>query len=137
MKLVDNITGVEVLAGDECIALLATEEVGRLAVSVSGHPHVVPVNYVMDGDAVVFRSGDGTKFSAAGTVVAFEVDRFDRGTRSGWSVVVQGRAEEVTAADQPELVERVSSLPLSPWASFDKPHLLRIRPTHISGRRVG
>ncbi len=52
---------VERLAPDECWDLLAQTNVGRLAVLVDGHPDIFPVNYVLDGDSIVFRTGAGTK----------------------------------------------------------------------------
>jgi len=57
----------------------------------------LPVNYTLIDGFVVFRSGEGTKVDAVpGAKVAFEVDQFDGVSRTGWSVVVQGRAEEIT-----------------------------------------
>jgi hypothetical protein len=43
---------------DACIELMKTQSVGRLAVADHGYypPHIVPVNFAVDGDAVVFRS---------------------------------------------------------------------------------
>jgi nitroimidazol reductase NimA-like FMN-containing flavoprotein (pyridoxamine 5'-phosphate oxidase superfamily) len=122
----------------ECLALLATHEVGRLAVVVGGRPLVLPVTYVLDGEHVVFRTAAGSKL--AGAVrgpVAFEVDELDARTRQGWSVLVQGRAEEVTAYDSPAARERVTALPLQPWADGDRPHWLRIVPSAVTGRRLG
>jgi nitroimidazol reductase NimA-like FMN-containing flavoprotein (pyridoxamine 5'-phosphate oxidase superfamily) len=138
MKLAADNTGVEVIPTDGCLALLATEEIGRLGVVVGGQPHVVPVNYALDGDAVVFRSADGTKLDGASrSSVVFEVDHFDRDTRSGWSVIVHGRAEEVTSLSDPALVSRVARLDVQPWADFPKDHVVRIVPRSITGRRVG
>jgi hypothetical protein len=68
--------------------------------------------------------------------VVFEVDETDEQTRSGWSVVVHGLAQEVTAADTRTL-ERVRALPLEPWAEGRKPYYVRITPRFVSGRRVG
>jgi len=138
MKLIASNTGVEIISSDRCLELLATEEIGRLGVIVGGQPHVVPVNYALDGDAIVFRSADGTKLDgAARASVVFEVDRFDRATRTGWSVIVHGRAEEVTALSDPALVDRVARVQLDPWADFPKDHVVRIVPRTITGRRVG
>jgi nitroimidazol reductase NimA-like FMN-containing flavoprotein (pyridoxamine 5'-phosphate oxidase superfamily) len=80
----------------ECIHLLATMTVGRLGFVHEGGPEVLPVNYVLDGDAVVFATNTGMKLwgSTRGRVV-FEVDQTDPVTRSGWSVVVHGLAQEV------------------------------------------
>lgn len=137
MTTVDARTGVEWLDRDECLRLLAAEEVGRLAVVDRGAPVVFPVNYALDDETVVFRTDEGTKLGAAGRAPAcFEVDRFDRRRRTGWSVVVAGRLEEVTAYDTATL-ERVRALAVDPWAGGAKAHWLRLAPGRITGRRVG
>jgi hypothetical protein len=64
------------------------------------------------------------------------VDQLDPANRSGWSVVVHGWAQEVTDYDSTELVGRVRSLALSPWAEFDNPHLVRVASHTMTGRRV-
>ena len=40
---------------DSCWGYLDTAEVGRLATSVNDQPEVFPVNYVVDGQSIVFR----------------------------------------------------------------------------------
>ena len=126
------------LTPEECLELLADQYVGRLAVIVDGRPEIFPINYVRDGDSVVFRTNSGTKLS--GTTqgeVAFEVDLIDHRTASGWSVVLHGVAQEVTELDRADLQERLRSLPLGVWAGGDRPHLVRIAPRQITGRHVG
>ena len=61
-------------------------------------PHIVPVNYVLVGEAPVFRTGPGSKLDAAAesAPVASEVDAAEEATRPGWSVVVRGALAEVT-----------------------------------------
>jgi nitroimidazol reductase NimA-like FMN-containing flavoprotein (pyridoxamine 5'-phosphate oxidase superfamily) len=136
MSLVDRRTGLEVISPDACRALLAGEEVGRLALVIGGAPSIFPVNFALDGDAVVFRTAPGTKLDHAGrSTVAFEVDGIDREARTGWSVVVVGRLEEVDQFDAATLA-RVSALALYPWAEGAKDHWLRLVPTRISGRRI-
>jgi nitroimidazol reductase NimA-like FMN-containing flavoprotein (pyridoxamine 5'-phosphate oxidase superfamily) len=136
MRIADARTGIEVLDRAACLLLLADDVVGRLAFVDGGAPAIVVVNYVLDGDAVVFRSGPGTKLrTGVRAPVAFEIDRLDRESRSGWSVVVTGRLEEVTD-HRSTLLQRVQALPIDPWAEGDKPHLLRLVPTAITGRRV-
>ena len=138
MRLVDDQSRIEWLDRDDCVRLLATQQVGRLAFVVGGAPEVLPVNYVLDGEAVVFATAAGTKLSFAERgPVAFEVDDTDAATRVGWSVVVRGRAHVVTELDAPGTLERLRALPLSPWAGGERPHLVRIEPTAITGRRVG
>ncbi|HET6949342.1 MAG TPA: pyridoxamine 5'-phosphate oxidase family protein [Acidimicrobiales bacterium] len=133
---IDARTGLEIIDPDECRRLLATEEVGRLALDDGGTPAVFPVNYLLDGAAVVFRTAPGTKLAAGPRRrVAFEIDQFDREARTGWSVVVVGRLHEVTEFD-PATLRRVSALPIEPWAGGDKPHWMRLVPERISGRRI-
>jgi nitroimidazol reductase NimA-like FMN-containing flavoprotein (pyridoxamine 5'-phosphate oxidase superfamily) len=136
MRFVDSRTGIEVLERRECLELLAGDVIGRVAVLSGGAPVVFPVNYALDGEAVVFRTAPGTKLAASGRGPAsFEIDCFDREARSGWSVVVVGRLEEATAYDG-ALLDRVSHLPVEPWADGEKAYWMRLVPTRITGRRV-
>lgn len=128
----------EVLDADTCRNLLATLSVGRIAVSVVGWPPVIrPVSYAYDESSrsIVFRSGRGSKLTALllSGHAAFEVDSVDEITGLAWSVIAQGRTEEIT--DPSELV-RIERLGVQRWAPGDKPHWLRIRPEVISGRSL-
>ncbi len=120
----------------ECLALLEAEDVGRLAI-VQGHvPAIFPVNYVLDGRDVVFRTAPGTKLQhGRDTLAAFEIDHLDRPTRTGWSVVVTGRLEQVTALDRAR-ERRLRALPIAPWAAGDKPVVMRLTPGTITGRII-
>ena len=128
----------EVLYEEECLRLLATQEVGRLAVIEGGYgPLIVPVNYVVDGGAVVFVTDSGTKLrGATRSPVAFEVDHLDPHTRSGWSVVLRGLAHELGGKDRDVLRDRLTAVSFHPWVPGDKPYLVRIAATTISGRRI-
>jgi uncharacterized protein len=122
----------------QCLDLLRTQAIGRLAVADHGHypPHIVPVNFVLDGDTVVFRSDPGLKFRLsvlAEHSVSFEVDSIDGDGRMGWSVVVQGRAELLAPGDVAALTAGSS---LHPWAPGEKRGWVRITPYAITGRRV-
>lgn len=120
----------------ECRSLLAAASVGRIGLSIDALPVVMPVNFVVDGDRVVFRTGTGAKLRQAlqGAVVCFEVDDVDRLYHTGWSVLVTGHAAEI--ADRTEL-DRVRALPLRSWAELDEEHFVEIRIELLSGRRVG
>lgn len=135
MTWFDPQTGAEILEQRECLALLAEEEVGRVGIIEGGSPLILPVNYALDGEAIVFRTGEGSKLDAArGRSACFEIDGGDRARRVGWSVVVRGRLTEVTTFDRPTL-DRVQLL-ADPWIE-GRSHVLRLEPEHISGRRVG
>lgn len=123
---------VRELGPDECRRLLATQCMGRIAVSEPGSgPHVVPVNFVMYDGAIVFRTGDGAKSRLLGNgPVSFQVDCADPYHRVGWSVLVRGHADEAPAAAIAEHVH------VEPFAPGDKPHWMRIVPEQITGRSI-
>ncbi|HVT75873.1 MAG TPA: pyridoxamine 5'-phosphate oxidase family protein [Acidimicrobiales bacterium] len=136
MRSVDARTGIEVLDRGECLRRLAADEIGRLAVIDGVTPLIFPVNYVLDGDTIVFRTNPGTKLDHGPRAQAcFEVDHFDHADHTGWSVVAVGRLEEVTRYD-PAAFERVRALPIDPWASGDKTHWMRVVPDRFTGREV-
>jgi uncharacterized protein len=128
--------GLEVLPFDECLRLLASVPVGRVGFFADGEVVVLPVNHVVDGQDVVFRTAQGSKLSAAEGqhLAAFEADHYDERSRSGWSVVVSGRAEVVdTEAD----IQRLSRSGLHPWvAATERPFWIRIRPVSVTGRQT-
>lgn len=128
---------VEELSRDEMLRLLSAQEVGRLAVDVDGYPQVFPVNYRMDADIVVFRTNRGTKLRAANHQnVSFEVDDVDLRTRTGWSVLVEGVAEDVTDFRPTTAVKRAHELPIVPWVGGNRPRVVRVIPVRITGRRI-
>ena len=130
-------TRVHELDDDECRALLAATEVGRVGFVIDGQPFVVPVNYVFEDGSVIVRTGFGTLLTGASLApVAFEIDGFDGAERSGWSVQVQGMGHDVTDALDARS-EHVQTVEVSPWAPGDKPRLLRIDARTITGRRFG
>jgi nitroimidazol reductase NimA-like FMN-containing flavoprotein (pyridoxamine 5'-phosphate oxidase superfamily) len=135
MTRVDRRTGVEVIDRKECLELLAGEVLGRIAVIEGSGPLILPVNYALHEDQVVFRTGPGSKLAAShGSQGCFEVDGHDRATRSGWSVVVRGRLEEVTAFNA-KLLAQIEDL-AEPWLGTERPYVVRLVPAIISGRRV-
>ncbi|MDZ4827530.1 MAG: pyridoxamine 5'-phosphate oxidase family protein [Actinomycetota bacterium] len=137
MKPVGARRGVEHLDRAECLRRLGAHRVGRVGLSVGGRPEIFPVNYVFDGEAIVFRTDPGTKLDAAGRAdVCFEIDELDHEFHSGWSVVAHGRLEELTRYLGPD-AQRGFALPVDPWAQGLKAHWLRIVPGYVSGRRIG
>ena len=128
--------GLEMLPFDDCLRLLASVPVGRVGFFADGEIVVLPVNHVVDGQDVVFRTAHGSKLSAAGglDLAAFEVDHYNEQARSGWSVLVTGRAEIVEAEAE---IQRLSRRGLHPWVTaIQRPFWVRIRPTSVSGRRA-
>jgi nitroimidazol reductase NimA-like FMN-containing flavoprotein (pyridoxamine 5'-phosphate oxidase superfamily) len=106
-------------------------------VNAEDHPLIFPVNFAMDGTTIVIRTRAGTKLSAAQHAnVTFEVDEIDRRTRSGWSVLVRGLAEEVGAEHRADLVARTHATGVQPWAPGDAGHWVRLIPHQVTGRRI-
>jgi uncharacterized protein len=129
-------SGMEIIPRKECLRLLAGHTVGRLGFVVGDQPMVLPVNYGIEGDIVVFRTDEGSKLEAAlGAKVAFEIDSVDFGARSGWSVVVQGIAREITD-DADWFAESLRRIAAPTWVPTAPEHYVRIDPTFISGRRI-
>ncbi|MER5435247.1 pyridoxamine 5'-phosphate oxidase family protein [Streptomyces sp. NPDC002588] len=123
------------LSGAECATLLSTHGVGRLAVSTALGPVIVPVNYSVVDDTIVFRTALGaTPSLAAGCPVAFEVDRIDDVFSEGWSVLVRGHARIVTdIGEVRRLAQQVHS---APWAGGRRDQWVRIEPYAVTGRRI-
>jgi nitroimidazol reductase NimA-like FMN-containing flavoprotein (pyridoxamine 5'-phosphate oxidase superfamily) len=128
---------MNVLSTDECFALLATHEIGRVGVLAGGYPLILPVNYRLDGTTVVIRTHPGTILrSAEHANVTFEVDEVDRVSRSGWSVLIRAQAEEVGEGHRAEMIERTHRTGVEPWAPGVKDSWIRLITHEISGRRI-
>lgn len=120
---------------DECRDRLSTHGVGRVGMTTAAGPVVVPVNYSVVDGAVVYRTAPGTLTAAPdGTEVAFEVDHIDEAQSEGWSVLVMGRAQQITdPREAHRLAERAYS---RPWAGGDRGLWVRIEPVQVTGRRI-
>ena len=128
---------VESLTADECHRLLATREVGRLAVVVGGYPEVFPVNYAVVRDRVVIRTDPGLKLAHARFErVCFQVDELDWAHRTGWSVLVKGVVHEMKEGDRHEEELGVAAARIRPWAGGVKAHILVVTPVSVTGRRI-
>ena len=127
--------GLEVLERDECLRLLEMAVIGRVALSSGALPVILPVNFLLDGERILLRTGKGTKLdhALAGAVVAFEVDDINRWRHRGWSVAVTGVA---TVVDDPDDLARIECLPLAHWAPGTGEHVLALSVEMISGRRL-
>lgn len=129
-------SGLEILDHDECMELLASVPIGRVAMIDSGEIAVLPVNHVVDGGRVCFRSAPGAKLDAGimQHVVTFEADGYDPEARTGWSVVVKGRADLVT---DPDDLERLRNSGVRPWSNPTfRTNWVTLHATSITGRRI-
>jgi uncharacterized protein len=124
-------TDQAVLSIDECWDLLKSQEFGRLAYVSNGELAITPLNYAVDGDQLVFRTADGSKLRAlvGNSGVAFEIDHIDGELAA--SVLVRGSAELLSADDE----GRLEQAGLRAWLGDQRPVLVAIRPTSVTGRR--
>jgi len=110
----------------ECWELVRSMSVGRLALSISALPAILPVQYYVDGDELAVCLGH---FAVAGrsiddAVVAFAVDNVSA-TSDGWTVQVQGTAR----------TEKVLGTPTQcgqPTAG----QIVHLEPVIITGHRI-
>ena len=123
-----------VLSQRECLALLRTEQVGRVVFTEKALPAVIPVTFAVLDDAIVLATRAGSRLarSACGGVLAFEADRLDPVTRTGWSVVVTGMAEYVV---DPADEARIRTV-LDPWTPGGNNLVMRLPLTVMTGRRI-
>lgn len=128
-------TEIEILSEEECLELLRSRRVGRIAVVDHGQPLIFPVNYAADDRAVVFRTAPGMKLTEARmSKVAFEVDEVDMDAGVAWSVMVQGIGYEITGTLD-GLSERLRTLVVEPMAPGERSNWVAVMRREISGRR--
>jgi nitroimidazol reductase NimA-like FMN-containing flavoprotein (pyridoxamine 5'-phosphate oxidase superfamily) len=123
------------LTSTECVDRLRRTEIGRIAVSTADGPVVIPVNYTMDGDCVVFRTSAYAELAAhGGDRVAFEIDEIEPDMRRGWSVLVVGTAQLIEDVD--DVVESGLAQALRSWAPGVRNLFIKITPRRVTGRDV-
>jgi uncharacterized protein len=130
-----NGTALEHLSSDECMRLMASVPVGRIAYTRQALPAVEVVNFTVDRGDIVFRTDAGGKLTAAisDAVVAFEADSMDFTRHTGWSVTVVGQCRTVTDSEEVRRLERSG---LRPWAPGERKHYIKITPVIVNGRRL-
>jgi uncharacterized protein len=128
-------TGLIELDPAECMELLAAKSVGRIAYATETGARILPVNYILLDDSVIFRTVPAGEIfhHALNSICAFEIDETDEFFESGWSVVVVGRLQLATEDDFARM--RYGKLP-EPWAGGSRWMFVRLPCEHVSGRRV-
>jgi nitroimidazol reductase NimA-like FMN-containing flavoprotein (pyridoxamine 5'-phosphate oxidase superfamily) len=128
-------TVLEEVSEEECLELLASRSVGRLAVVFHGQPLILPAIYFLDERTVAVHTDPDVIHDAATLgKVAFEVDSVHPGSHEGWTVVVLGVGEHITDALDPwsqRLMSRARQLPWVPgkqsWVEIASPTFRRRR----------
>jgi hypothetical protein len=127
--------GLEILSEEQCRELLDSRDLGRIAFPLGDETEIFPVNYSTDGTIIVFRTAPGTKLAQSTlSRVAFEVDDWDPAAKIGWSVVLKGVAQEVTAGSDP-FSTALRAGEVDPLAPGKHEHWIAVYPAEITGRR--
>ncbi|WP_067465410.1 pyridoxamine 5'-phosphate oxidase family protein [Actinomadura macra] len=130
---------LEELDRAECLRLIAPGGIGRVAYDDGEGPTVVPVNYAVDGESVIFRTSVSgrlnrsllTAVTGGDVRAAFEVDHIEETSRQGWSVLLRGGAHRLS--DE----ERDKAVRVDPWPGGEREAWFRLAATEVSGRRLG
>jgi uncharacterized protein len=140
---------VREMSREEIARLLGRGWYGHLGCSRDGHPYVVPMSYVYDGDDIYFFTTEGTKteFIAANHEVCFQVEEVE--SPDDWqSVMLTGRAELLRDAAEieramylvsernPSLSPALSQTKIGAWTRISRIALYRLRPEAVYGRRT-
>jgi nitroimidazol reductase NimA-like FMN-containing flavoprotein (pyridoxamine 5'-phosphate oxidase superfamily) len=129
-------TALEEIGEEECLELLASQSVGRLAVVHDGQPFIFPSPYFLDGRTVAVHTGlDVMRDAATLGKVAFEVDSVQLAVHQGWSVVVLGVGEHITDALDSWSKRLMSRARQLPWAPGSESWVAIASPT-FRGRRT-
>ncbi|MFF2467000.1 pyridoxamine 5'-phosphate oxidase family protein [Streptomyces mirabilis] len=124
------------LGREESLALLASVPLGRLGLSQQALPTIRLVNHLVDCGHIVIRTHTESALlrdPSLAEVVVYEADQIDLEARTGWSVMVTGRASLVT---DPLDVAHYQQL-LTPWIDIDIDHVVQITAGIVTGYRLG
>jgi transcriptional regulator with XRE-family HTH domain len=123
---------LEPMRHEECVVLLATGSIGRIAFDGADELVVFPVNYCYHDGLIVFRTAaDSTVAQYDLEPVAFEIDQIDEGFQDGWSVLVNGALRPATPEEAAAVRDQVT-----PWAGGTRDTYMVVAPDHVTGRRI-
>ena len=134
-SLLDRGGRLETLGRDECRRLLSSTNIGRLGYCADFGPRIMPMNYRLLDESVIFRTGLDSEASHQlfDHPIAFEVDQVDEFLQTGWSVLVVGNAQPLDEASL-RLLDFGQSP--EPWPEGRRSLVVQLPLTMMSGRRV-
>ena len=107
---------------EEAAGFLSEAPVAHLGLVSEGKPYVTPMAFVVDDGAILFRARPGRKLEAIAEnpAVCIEACSFNESTGDWQSVIINGRAAEVT---DPAVGERAVTMLLEKYANQVGPPL--------------
>jgi len=131
-----TIAAVELVELDRgaCLSLLTDSDLGRVVFTEAALPAAEPVNYVLDGQEVLFLTASARTLTATlRAVVAFQANEIDPLTHTGWSVLGIGQAYEVA---DPERLAALAGRGPNWWASGRTARVVAIPLQRLTGHRL-
>ena len=128
---------VEVLTESKCRQLLGGGVFGRVGLCTPDGPLILPVNYSVVSESIVFRTAEDGVISQHdwSRPLAFEVDHVDYADHKGWSVLAVGPARPLQDPD--EVAHVLRTWEPRPWAAGPRPLHVRLTWERLTGRRLG
>ena len=129
------------LSREDCSRLLTAGVAGRVALGTPTGPHIVPVNYAVDGEPGQSRSWSARRRTACSGPTAATPRSASRSTSSTTSSSAAGASSSAGARrfvdDHEELAEIARSWQPRPWAEGQRNLVVRIPWTEVTGRQLG
>jgi hypothetical protein len=123
------------LTRGESLRLVGSVPFGRIVFTARALPAIQPVPHLLAGQQIIIRASLGAAISSAvhgtPTIVAYQADLIDPVERTGWSVVVVGRARRVAGEALTASYRR--SLP---WIDEDMDDVIAIDADLVTGFRI-
>ena len=133
----DAVPYLRELDDEECIALLRSHNLGRIAFCRLNLPVVLPINFrlveLTNHRWIVIRTRPGNIIDRTPMPVAFEIDGADPHRRVGWSVLVRGH---LAPLDPDIAIELGQSMDPDPWIAIDRDRWLVIDIALVTGREL-
>ena len=124
---------VQHLGETECWGRLLGAQLGRLAFDGRDSVEILPLNYVLRGRTIVFRTtADAAFLPQQRRPVSFEIDGWN--THTAWSVIAHGRLRRT---HDPDAVAREAASGLPPWVPEDgvpRSEIVELEIDAVSGR---
>lgn len=121
----------------ECLALLATTTVGRVAFVDADGIQLIPLNFAVIDEEIYFRTHPETvlhTLAEGHDSVAFEIDHHGEVSPAGWNVTVKGSTARVSDPDLHAQVMATSRL--RPWVGGVRGEVIHLTRRSVAGRRV-
>ncbi|MFK4299203.1 nitroimidazol reductase NimA-like FMN-containing flavoprotein (pyridoxamine 5'-phosphate oxidase superfamily) [Arthrobacter sp. GAS37] len=126
----------EELSEEQCRDFLRSNTTGRFGFVRQGRVVILPVNYLVDGQSIYFRTAsDGSiADSVPSPEASFQIDDSRADRSEGWSVLLTGASSQVE--DKDLLTRLWGKVMAEPWAGGARNLFIRIQAQMVTGRRV-